>query len=90
MTHPPQEGQILVGPLFSEPMRVTEDGRDCHWLCVVTKCATTPVLYEHRKDPAAIDWHEMPSVAHAYVTMDALKRPIGFNERPRAPFARTS
>ncbi len=67
--------------------RVAEDRRDCYWLYVVTTCATTPVLYEQRKDPATIEWHEVTSVAHYYVTVDALKRPMGMSDRPQDPFA---
>jgi len=66
--------------------RVAEDRRDCYWLYVVTNCASTPVLYEQRKDPATIEWHEVTSVAHYYVTVDALKRPIGLSDRPQASF----
>ena len=69
--------------------RVVEHRCDCYWLYVVTNCASAPVLYEQRKDPAAIDWHEVTSVAHDHVTVDALKHPAGFSDRPQAPLAGT-
>jgi hypothetical protein len=45
------------------------------------------VLYEQRKDPATIESHEVISVARYYVTVDALKRPMGMSHRSQTPFA---
>jgi hypothetical protein len=73
--------------LTPDEKRVAEDRRDCYWLYVVTNCASAPVLYERRKDPAAIEWHEVTSVTHYYVTVDTLKHPTEFSDRPQAPFA---
>jgi hypothetical protein len=44
------------------------------------------VLYEQRKDPATIERHEVISATHYYVTVDALKQPMGLSDRPQTPF----
>ena len=66
--------------------RVAEDRRDCYWLYVVTNCADAAVLQEPRADPAALDWHEVKKVAHYYLSVDAVTRPIGFSERPQQSY----
>ena len=40
-----------------------------------------------RKDPATIESHEVTSVAHYHVKVDALTRPMGLTDRRQAPFA---
>jgi superfamily II DNA or RNA helicase len=66
--------------------RVAEDRRECYWLYVVTNCADAAVLQEPRADPAALDWHEVKKVAHYYLSVDAVTRPIGFSERPQQSY----
>jgi hypothetical protein len=75
--------------MFAEPRRVAEDRRDCDRMYVVTKCATTPVLYGNRNGSRTIYWHEVTSLANEYVTVDGEKRPMGFSERSQAPFTGT-
>ncbi len=66
--------------------RVAEDRRDCYWLYVVTNCGVSPVLQEPVADPAALEWHEVKQVAHYYLSVNALTRPIGFAEGTQQPF----
>ena len=60
--------------------RVAEDRRDCYWLYVVTNCADSAVLQAPITDPASLDWHEVQQVAHFYLSVDALTRPIGLSD----------
>ena len=66
-------GTILLTP---NERRVAEDRRDCYWLYVVTHCATTPTLQEPIKDPARFPWHEVTKVAHYWLEVDALTKPM--------------
>lgn len=72
-------GTILLTP---NERRVAEDRRDCYWLYVVTDCDTHPTLQEPIADPARMDWHEVMKVAHYYLSVDAMRRPMGVRERP--------
>jgi flagellar motility protein MotE (MotC chaperone) len=60
--------------------RVAEDRRDCYWLYVVTNCADSAVLQAQITHPASLDWHEVKQVAHYYLSVNALSRPIVFSE----------
>jgi len=66
-------GTILLTP---NERRVAEDRRDCYWLYVVTDCDTTSQLQEPIKDPARLEWHEVTKVAHYYLSVDAMVRPM--------------
>ncbi len=66
-------GTILLTP---NERRVAEDRRDCYWLYVVTNCASKPQLQEPIKDPARFEWHEVTKVAHYYLSVDALTKPM--------------
>jgi superfamily II DNA or RNA helicase len=68
--------------------RVAEDRRDCYWLYVVTNCATSAVLQEPVADPTALEWHEVSKVAHYYLSVDALSRPMDLSEPSQSPFRR--
>ena len=70
-------GTILLTP---NERRVAEDRRDCYWLYVVTDCDTTPRLQEPIKNPARLDWHEVTKVAHYYLSVDAIARPMQVRE----------
>jgi hypothetical protein len=70
-------GTILLTP---NERRVAEDRRDCYWLYVVTECDTTPRLEEPIRDPARLDWHEVTKVAHYYLSVDAMTRPMQVRE----------
>lgn len=70
-------GTILLTP---NERRVAEDRRDCYWLYVVTNCNTKPTLQEPIKDPARFDWREVTKVAHYYLSVDALTRPMMMRE----------
>jgi superfamily II DNA or RNA helicase len=66
-------GTILLTP---NERRVAEDRRDCYWLYVVTNCGTCPQLQEPIKDPARFEWHEVTKVAHYYLSVNALTKPM--------------
>jgi hypothetical protein len=70
-------GTILLTP---NERRVAEDRRDCYWLYVVTSCGTKPQLQEPIKDPARFPWHEVTKVAHYYLSVDALTKPMQIRE----------
>jgi superfamily II DNA or RNA helicase len=70
-------GTVLLTP---NERRVAEDRRDCFWLYVVTHCDTTPVLQEPIRDPARLDWNEVTKVAHYYLAVDAMKKPMEVRE----------
>jgi len=70
-------GTILLTP---NERRVAEDRRDCYWLYVVTHCDTTPRLQEPIRNPARLDWHEVTKVAHYYLSVDAMTRPMQIHE----------
>lgn len=70
-------GTVLLTP---NERRVAEDRRDCYWLYIVTNCNTNPALQEPIKDPARLEWHEVKKVAHYYLTVDAISRPMVVRE----------
>lgn len=70
-------GTVLLTP---NERRVAEDRRDCYWLYVVTHCDTTPILEEPIRDPARLDWNEVSKVAHYYLALDAMKKPVRVRE----------
>ena len=72
-------GTVLLTP---NERRVAEDRRDCFWLYVVTNCGTEPVLQEPIRDPARLDWHEVSKVAHYYLAVDAMQKPMQVRETP--------
>jgi len=72
-------GTVLLTP---NERRVAEDRRDCYWLYVVTHCSSNPQLQEPIKDPARFPWHEVTQVAHYYLSVDALTRPMRVREDP--------
>lgn len=59
---------------------LAEDRRDCYWFYVVTGCGATPRLQEPIKDPARFEWHEVTKVAHYYLSVDALTKPMQVRE----------
>lgn len=70
-------GTILLTP---NERRVAEDRRDCYWLYVVTDCDTIPRLQDPVRDPARLEWHEVTKVAHYYLSVDAITRPMQVRE----------
>jgi superfamily II DNA or RNA helicase len=70
-------GTILLTP---NERRVAEDRRDCYFLYVVTDCNTTPRLQDPIKDPARLDWHEVVKVAHYYLAVNAMTKPMQVRE----------
>lgn len=70
-------GTVLLTP---NERRVAEDRRDCFWLYVVTRCDTTPLLQEPIRDPARLDWTEVAKVAHYYLSVDAMTKPMQVRE----------
>jgi hypothetical protein len=77
-------GTILLTP---NERRVAEDRPDCFWLYVVTDCGDAPRLQEPIRDPARLAWHEVIKVAHYYLSVDAMTRPMRVREEPR-PYER--
>jgi superfamily II DNA or RNA helicase len=75
-------GTILLTP---NERRVAEDRRDCYWLYVVTDCDTTPRLQEPVRDPARLDWNEVTKVAHYYLSVNAMTKPMALREE-HAPY----
>jgi superfamily II DNA or RNA helicase len=72
-----ETGTVLLTP---NERRVAEDRRDCYWLYVVTNCNTTPQLQEPIKDPARLHWNEVTKVAHYYLSVNAMTRPMQVSE----------
>jgi hypothetical protein len=70
-------GTVLLTP---NERRVAEDRRDCYWLYVVTNCKGDPVLQEPVEDPARLPWHEVTKVAHFWLEVDAMARPMRVQE----------
>jgi len=70
-------GTILLTP---NERRVAEDRRDCYWLYVVTNCNDVPRLEEPILDPARLDWNEVTKVAHYYLSVNAMSRPMQVQE----------
>jgi hypothetical protein len=70
-------GTVLLTP---NERRVAEDRRDCFWLYVVTNCDTAPVLQEPIRDPARLAWNEVTKVAHYFLSVNAMKRPMQVHE----------
>jgi hypothetical protein len=70
------------GPVLLTPneRRVAEDRRDCYWLYVVTDCGTEPQLQDPIKDPARFPWHEVTKVAHYWLEVDAMTKPMQVRE----------
>jgi superfamily II DNA or RNA helicase len=75
-------GTILLTP---KERRIAEDRRDCYWLYVVTDCGTIPRLQDPVRDPARLDWNEVTKVAHYYLSVNAMTKPMEFREE-QAPF----
>lgn len=70
-------GTILLTP---NERRVAEDRRDCYFLYVVTNCNDSAQLQEPVADPARFPWHEVTKVAHYYLSVDAMTRPMRISE----------
>jgi superfamily II DNA or RNA helicase len=70
-------GTILLTP---NERRVAEDRPDCYWLYVVTNCASEPILQEPIKNPAQFPWHEVTKVAHYWLQVNAMTRPMQVRE----------
>ena len=70
-------GTILLTP---NERRVAEDRRDCYWLYVVTNFNDVPRLEEPILDPARLDWNEVTKVAHYYLSVNAMSRPMQVQE----------
>src|SRR5205085_12486807 len=70
-------GAVLLTP---NERQVDEDGRNCYWLYVVTNCNEDPRLEEPIKYPARFPWHEVTKVAHYWLEVDAMTRPVRVSE----------
>ena len=70
-------GTILLTP---NERRVAQDRPDCFWLYVVTDCSSTPRLQEPIRDPARLDWNEVTKVAHYYLSVNAMTKPMQVRE----------
>jgi hypothetical protein len=70
-------GTILLTP---NERRVAEDRRDCYWLYVVTDCTIKPQLQEPIRDPVRFAWHEVSKVAHYWLEVNAMTKPMQVRE----------
>jgi len=70
-------GTVLLTP---NERRVAEDRRDCYWLYIVTNCADKPALQEPVKDPARFEWNEVAKVAHYWLEVNAMTKPMVVRE----------
>jgi hypothetical protein len=70
-------GTVLLTP---NERHVAEDRRDCFWLYVVTNCSSNPDLQEPIRDPARLDWNEVTKIAHYYLSVNAMKKPMEIHE----------
>jgi superfamily II DNA or RNA helicase len=70
-------GTILLTP---NERRAAEDRPDCYWLYVVTNCGDEPCLQEPIRDPARLNWNEVTKVAHYYLSVDAMTKPMQVRE----------
>ena len=68
-----ETGTVLLTP---NEHRVAEDRRDCYWLYVVTGCDSHPQLQEPIRDPARLGWQQVTKIAHYYLSVEAMTRPI--------------
>jgi Domain of unknown function (DUF3883) len=75
-------GTILLTP---NERRVAEDQSDCYWLYVVTNCDSAARLQDPIRDPARLDWNEVTKVAHYYLSVNAMTKPIELREE-QTPF----
>jgi hypothetical protein len=66
--------------LCVDERRVAEDRPDCFWLYVVTDCDNAPRLQEPIRDPARLDWNEVTKVAHYYLAVNAMTKPMQVRE----------
>jgi len=74
------QGTIVLTP---NEKRVAEDRRDCYWLYIVTSCRAEPRLQQPILDPTRLEWHEVITVAHYYLSVDALTQPMEVRENGR-------
>jgi superfamily II DNA or RNA helicase len=72
-------GTILLTP---NEQRVAEDRPECYWLYIVTNCDDKPALQEPVKNPAQFPWHEVKKVAHYWLEVDAMAKPMSIHENP--------
>jgi len=79
-------GTVLLTP---NERRIAEDRRDCYWLYIVTNCNVEPALQDPIKDPARFPWHEVRKVAHYWLEVDALTKPMQVREPSAPPYGNT-
>ena len=79
-------GTVLLTP---NERRVAEDRRDCYWLYVVTHCDSVARLQDPIRDPARLDWTEVTKVAHYYLSVNAMTKPMELRE-DSAPYGKDS
>jgi hypothetical protein len=59
---------------------MANDRPDCFWLYVVTDYDNAPRLQEPIRDPARLDWNEVTKVAHYYLAVNAMTKPMQVRE----------
>ena len=74
-------GTILLTP---NERRVAQDRRDCYCLYVMTSCAEKAELQEPVEDPAQFEGHEVTKMAHYWLEVDAMTRPMRVREERTA------
>ena len=55
-------------------------GTTCFCRYVVTDCDSTPRLQEPIRNPARLDWNEVTKVAHYYLAVNAMTKPMQVRE----------
>lgn len=81
----PQEEERPVIPkdrkrLAEVDFPVGHDRPGCCWLYVSTQCDDAPRLQEPIRNLARLDWHEVTKVAHYYLSVDTMTRPMQVRE----------
>jgi hypothetical protein len=51
---------------------------------VVTNCGSEPTLQKPIKDPAQFHWHEVIKVAHYWLEVNTMTKPMEIKEMPPA------
>jgi hypothetical protein len=75
------DGRLLRLGLQANALGIAyEFDPDCFWLYVVTDCDNAPRLQEPIRDPARLDWNEVTKVAHYYLAVNAMTKPMQVRE----------
>lgn len=68
---------ILLAP---NKRRVANDRPACFWLYIVTDRDNASRLKKPIRDPARLDWNEVTKVAHYYLAVNEMTKPMRVHE----------